>query len=117
MTGKPRGTLQKPAQKIREAGKFKPAVDQRTIAVGQGESGGLLAGSSNGFDAGQREMADSLGIKRVPAYKNKHAEENLMNCVPGLKSAGTSKRDHRGPSEHNCADQLADKGIDVDNLH
>lgn len=117
VTGKPKGTLQKLAQKIREAGKHKPAINQRTIAVGQDESGNLLAGSSNGFDAGQREMADKLGIRRVPTSKGLHAEENLMKCVTGLKSVGTSKRDPCGPSEHDCAGQLNSSGIDVDNIH
>ena len=116
VTGKVRGTLQRLAQMIREAGKHKPAVNQRTIAVGQDASGNLYAGSSNGFDAGQREMAEKLGIQRVPTSKNKHAEENLMRCVTNLKSVGTNKRDPCGPSEHDCAGQLKAAGIDVDNV-
>ena len=79
-------------------------------------NGALHAGSSNGFDAGQRAKADELGIKRVPTGKNKHAEENLMKCVRGLKSVGTSKRDPCGPGEHDCEGQLKNAGIDIDNI-
>lgn len=80
------------------------------------ESGGLHAGSSGGFDAGQRVMAEEMGIETVPTSKGKHAEENLMKCVSKLKSVGTSKRDPCGPDEHDCARQLREAGIDVDNL-
>lgn len=115
VTGKKIGHLQELAQLIREAGKHKASVNQRTIAVGMDDSGALHAGSSNGFDAGQRAMADRIGVIRVPTAGGKHAEENLIKCVPGLKSVGTSKRDPCGPSEHDCAGQLKAAGINVDN--
>jgi RHS repeat-associated protein len=116
VTGKPKGALQKLAKMIREAGKHKPAINQRVIAVGQNAAGVLFAGSSNGFDAGQRAMADKLGIQRVPSSTGNHAEENLVKCVPDLKSVGTSKREPCGPTEHNCAGKLAELKIDVDNV-
>lgn len=116
VTGKKRGYLQRIADMIRRAGKHPASRNQRTIAVGMDKNGGLHAGSSGGFDEGQRKMAERLGIPRVPTKKGKHAEENLMSCIEGLKSVGTSKRAPCGSDEHNCAKQLTDAGIDVDNL-
>lgn len=115
VTGMAQGTLQKLASQIREAGKHAISRTMRTIAVGMDAAGGLHAGSSNAFDAGQKAMADKMGITMVKTAKNKHAEENLIACVPGLKSVGTSKRDPCGPDEHDCASQLKEAGINVDN--
>ena len=44
-----------------------------------------------------------------------HAEENLMRNVNGLKRVGTS-RPPCGVDRNNCAGQLAERGIEVDNL-
>ena len=111
-----KGYLQGLAEKIRTSGKHKASINQRTIAVGRDSKGNLFAASSNGFDAGQRAMADALGIKRVPSKKGNHAEENLMDAIHDLKAVGTSKRDPCGPSEHDCAGQLEKRNIKVDNL-
>jgi RHS repeat-associated protein len=116
VTGRPKGELQKLASEIRAAGKHPITQNNRVIAVGMGPDGKLYAASSNGFDAGQRKKADELGIQRVPTKADKHAEESLVAAVPEVKSVGTSRRDPCGPDEHNCAKQLEDKGIDVDNL-
>jgi RHS repeat-associated protein len=109
-------TLKGYAKQIREAGDHPASVNQRTIAVGQDEAGNLTAGSSNGFDSGQREVADSLGIRRVPTLADQHAEENLLSENEGsmwpLKRVGTDARDPCGPTEHNCAQQLTDLGIE-----
>lgn len=78
--------------------------------------GNLYVGSSNGLDKGQRAVAKALGLKRVPTHKNHHAEENLLKNVPYLRRVGTSKRSPCGASEHNCAGQLSDRGILVDNI-
>jgi len=112
----PEGELQGKANEIREAGQHPAARNNRTIAVGEDANGNLHAGSSNGFDRGQREAADNLGVSRVPSRKGNHAEENLMDAVPDLKRVGTSKRNPCGPSEKNCAGQLKEKGIEVDNV-
>ncbi len=104
------------AKQIREAGDHPAAINQRTVAVGQDETGNLTAGSSNGFDAGQREMADSLGIRRVPSLADQHAEENLLSDNNGslwpLRRVGTDARTPCGLEEHNCAGQLDDLGIE-----
>ncbi len=103
------------AGEIRQAGTHPAAVNNRTIAVGENAQGQLFAGSSNGFDRGQRAAAQSRGVTCVSCKKGAHAEENLMREVPGLRRVGTSKRSPCGPSEHNCAGQLADRGIEVEN--
>ncbi|WJK43714.1 polymorphic toxin-type HINT domain-containing protein [Solwaraspora sp. WMMA2056] len=109
-------TLKGYAQQIREAGDHPAAVNQRVIAVGQDEAGNLVAGSSNGFDAGQAAAADALGIRRVPSRRGRHAEENLIADNDGsmwpLKRVGTDARTPCGPAEHNCARQLTDRGIE-----
>lgn len=74
--------------------------------------GGIYAGSSNGFDAGQRAMLGKLRIPRVPGSGNLHAEEELLDRVPNLRTVGTSKRRPCGPDEHNCSQQLTDAGVD-----
>jgi len=109
-------TLKGYAQQIREAGDHPAAVNQRVIAVGQDDAGNLVAGSSNGFDAGQAAAADTLGIRRVPSGRGRHAEENLIADNDGsmwpLKRVGTDARTPCGPTEHNCAQQLTDRGIE-----
>jgi RHS repeat-associated protein len=110
-----KGRLQGMADEIRSAGNHPAAKNHRVIAVGEDVNGNLFAGSSNGFDAGQRATANELGAKRVPSSKGLHAEENLMRNVNGLKKLGTSKRSPCGASEHNCAAQLSERGIEVDN--
>ncbi|WP_444923039.1 FG-GAP-like repeat-containing protein [Microbulbifer sp. DLAB2-AF] len=110
------GRLQGLAEEIRSSGNHAAPRNNRTIAVGEDVNGNLFAGSSNGFDAGQRAAADALGIKRVPSRRGTHAEEDLMHYVNGLKKVGTSKRSPCGASEHNCAAQLLKRGIEVDNL-
>ncbi|QWW19103.1 hypothetical protein I6B53_08240 [Schaalia sp. 19OD2882] len=105
--------LREMAEQIRlNAESFFPRV-RRTIAVGMDSKGGLWAGSSNGFDRGQAAMCDKLGIEIVPTMNGKHAEEELLNGVPDLVAVGTSNRMPCGPAEHDCAGQLADKGIQV----
>lgn len=86
-------------------------MNQRTIAVGADESGNLFAGPSNGFDRGQRQAADSLGVTRVPIRTvngvRQHAEENLLLSSHGIVRLGTSKRMPCGPKEHDWASRLA----------
>ena len=112
---KQRGKLQKLAAEIREGGS-EQARNRRVIAVGEDADGALHAGSSNGFDAGQRAAADRLGIQRVPSRRGAHAEEDLLREVPGLKRVGTSRRSPCGPGEHNCAGQLRAAGVEIDNI-
>lgn len=102
------------ADEIREAGSVQ-AWSRRTIAVGEDASGGLHAGSSNGFDAGQRAAADRLGVRRVPSHRGTHAEEDLLREVPDLRRVGTSRRAPCGPGEHDCAGQLQHADVEVDN--
>lgn len=108
------GRLQGMANDIREAGKVQ-ARSRRTIAVGEDATGKLYAGSSNGFDAGMRAVCDRLGISRVPSRLGCHAEEDLLRAIPGLKRIGTSKSAPCGPAGHNCASQLRDRGVEIDN--
>ena len=101
------------AADVREAGLHPAARNNRTIAIGVDENGQLWAGSSNGFDAGQRAALERLGIKRVPGSGALHAEEELLRGVPNLKEVGTSVRMPCGPTEHNCAAQLGNAGVKV----
>src|SRR5262249_43036206 len=80
------------ASKIRGAGRHPAARNNRVIAVGVDAQGKLVAGSSNGFDRGQRAAAEALGIECVPSKKACHAEENLMREVSTLQKVGTSRR-------------------------
>lgn len=109
-------TLKGYAQQIREAGLHPASVNERTIAVGQDAAGNLSAGSSNGFDAGQRAMADSLNIRRAPNLFGKHAEENLISDYEGklwpLERVGTDPQGPCGPTWHDCAGQLGNLGIE-----
>lgn len=70
-------TLKGYARQIREAASHPKAL-KRTIGVGQDSAGELTTGSSNGFDAGMRDKADELGIRRVPSPEDTHAEEDLI---------------------------------------
>lgn len=102
------------ASDIRTSGLHPAAVNQRTIAVGQDTSGNLYVGSSNGFDAGQREAIDTHGVQRVPGSGSLHAEEELLRAVPDLQRIGTSVRAPCGPGEHNCLQQLVDRGVTIE---
>jgi RHS repeat-associated protein len=102
------------ADEIRTSG-HPIAANRRTIAVGQDSLGNLHVGSSNRLDAGMRTSAERLGVNQVPSIRGLHAEEELMQAIPDLKAVGTSKRSPCGASEHNCAGQLADRGITVTN--
>jgi RHS repeat-associated protein len=113
--GSGRQSLTSLAGEVREAGGHPAAQNQRTIAVGENSEGELFAGSSNGFDRGQRQAAQARGVKCVSCKDGAHAEENLMWEVPDLKRVGTSRRSPCGPSEHNCAGQLAERGVQVEN--
>jgi hypothetical protein len=87
----------------------------RTIAVGEDASGKPYVASSNGLDAGQRAMAQELGLTIVKSAAGRHAEENLLDSVPDLIRVGTDKRYPCGSAEHNCLQQLRDRGIIIDN--
>ncbi len=102
------------ASEIRQAGLHPAARNQRTIAVGADESGRLFAGSSNGFDAGQRAAMERLGVSRVPGSASLHAEEELLRGVPTLSRVGTSVRTPCGPAEHNCLAQLVARGVGIE---
>lgn len=109
------GDLVAKAEKIRKAGTHPASRNQRTVAVGENSEGELFAGSSNGFDKGQRAAAEELGVKCVSCKKGQHAEENLLREVPDLKRVGTSSRAPCGAGEHNCRGQLLEKGVEIDN--
>ncbi|MDS4028672.1 MAG: RHS repeat-associated core domain-containing protein [Candidatus Contendobacter sp.] len=102
------------ADEIRNAG-HAIAANRRTIAVGEDAAGNLHVGSSNGLDRGMREAAEQLGVKQVPSQPGLHAEEELMDAISDLRRVGTSRRSPCGPGEHNCAQQLLDRGIEVTN--
>lgn len=107
--------LQGLAQEIRLAGTHPISRTRRTIAVGEDADGALFAGSSNGFDSGQRAAAARLGVTCVSCRAGSHAEENLIREVPNLRRVGTSSRSPCGAGEHNCAGQLRDRGIQIEN--
>jgi len=106
------------AEQIRTAGRPGAAVNQRTIAVGEDAAGNLYAGSSGGFDAGQRAAADALGLTRVPsrtvAGEAMHAEEDLVGAVPDPQRVRTSGGSPYGASAHIVASMLDDLGVTVD---
>jgi YD repeat-containing protein len=102
------------ANKVRMSGLHPAAVNERTIAVGANAEGKLFAGSSSGFDAGQRAALERLGISRVPGSSALHAEEELLRGVPDLQRIGTSLRAPCGPLEHNCLQQLIDRGVTIE---
>ena len=105
--------LKRAASEIREAGLHPAARNQRVIAVGVGRGRQIYAGSSNGFDAGQRAALARLGIKRVPGSGRLHAEEELLRAVPRLRRVATSRLAPCGPAKHNCAAQLKARGVKV----
>jgi len=92
------------------SGRHQPADDRRW----PDSEGGLFAGSSNGFDAGQRAALERLGITRVPGSGALHAEEELLQGVPGLGRVGTSGRSPCALDKHNCAQQLFGAGVQVE---
>ena len=105
------------ADEIRRASLHPAARHQRTIAVGVDHEGRLFAGSSSGFDRGQRAALERLGIHRVPGSGAMHAEEELLQSVPGLRRVGTSVRAPCGPTEHNCRLQLLQRRVELENDH
>ncbi len=102
------------ADEIRTSG-HPIAASRRTIAVGEDATGRLYVGSSNGLDSGMRDAARRLGVEPVPSRTDLHAEEELMEAIADLTRVGTSRRLPCGPDEHNCAQQLRDRGIKVTN--
>jgi hypothetical protein len=108
------GSLVEKAAAIRNAAAHPQARSRRTIAVGEDAEGRLHAGSSNGFDRGQRAAAESMGIRCVGCKAGAHAEENLLREVPELRRIGTSARSPCGPSEHNCEAQLLERGVEIE---
>jgi hypothetical protein len=108
-------TLRSLAEEVRTSGLHPLAVDKRTIAVGIDAEGNLFAGSSNGFDRGQSAALSRLGISKVTGSSKLHAEEELLRGVPNLKRVGTSVRMPCGASEHNCALQMSDRGVEMEN--
>lgn len=106
--------LKQLADRVRGAGLHPAAINQRAIAVGMDSQGNLFAGSSNGFDAGQRAVLEWLGIERVPGYGMLHAEEELMMQVPDLERIGVSGPPICGPESHNCMGQLAKLGVQIE---
>jgi hypothetical protein len=101
-TGGARMWLKEMADQVRMSGLHPAAINQRTIAVGMDSAGNLFAGSSNGFDAGQRTALEMLGISRVPGVGMLHAEEELVASVPDLERIGVSGPPICGPESHNC---------------
>jgi hypothetical protein len=100
------------AQFIRGAAETNQAAGQRTIAVAQAPDGSLYAGSSYGFDAGQKAMAQLLGINLIPTDRRLHAEENLIKFLKGnFCTVGTYQQAPCGPDRHDCAGQLTRLGI------
>lgn len=112
------------ARQVRTAGDHEAAINRRTFAVGEDSAGKLYVGSSNGFDKGQADMAEELGLTRVPSRRDKenggrrmHAEENLVAVVPDLKRMGTDVRmpcDGTRPRDHNCEGLLHSHGIEIE---
>ncbi|WP_156966825.1 hypothetical protein [Actinomyces israelii] len=112
------------ARQVRTAGDHEAAINRRTFAVGEDSAGKLYVGSSNEFDKGQADMAEELGLTRVPSRRDKenggrrmHAEENLVAVVPDLKRMGTDVRmpcDGTRPRDHNCEGLLHSHGIEIE---
>lgn len=114
------GELTSLAQQISEGGDHFFARVMRTVAVGRDSEGRLFAASSNGLDAGQQAKALELGVTPLNSStvhvdgKNLHAEEVLLHHVEGLTEVGTWRRAPCGPDEHNCHQQLIDRGIKIE---
>jgi hypothetical protein len=102
------------AEEISNAG-HPVASRMRTIAVGEDSAGNLYVGSSNGLDRGMQEAAKSLNVSRVPDRPGLHAEEELLQAVPDLRRVGTFRRTPCGGAEHDCTQQLLDRGVEVTN--
>ncbi|WP_217602150.1 RHS repeat-associated core domain-containing protein [Chitinophaga sp. GbtcB8] len=108
------------AKDISDSGDHFFSQKLRTVAVGQDADGKLFAASSNGLDAGQRAKAIELGVTPLNSStvmvdgKNLHAEEVLLKEVDDLKAVGTWKRAPCGADEHNCLQQLIDKGVKIE---
>ena len=112
------------ARQVRTAGDHEAAINRRTFAVGEDSAGKLYVGSSNGFDKKQADMAEELGLTRVPSRRDKenggrrmHAEENLVAAVPDLKRKGTDVRmpcDGTRPRDHNCEGLPHSHGIEIE---
>jgi hypothetical protein len=104
------------ARQIREAGNSSQARNQRVFAVGQDGLGNLTAASSDGWDAGQRDMLKTLnenlkfGIRRVASIADNDAEENLIadnqNTLSPLERVGTDPQLPCGPEQRDCAGQM-----------
>ena len=107
----PPGALQKMAERVRSAAAHPQAASRRTVAVGQRVNGQRVVSSSNGLDKGQRAAAKQAGLTVIPSKKGNHAEENIMEAHDDVTHIGTSKRDACGPGEHDCAGQMAERGI------
>ena len=107
---KSNGGLKAAARQIREAGTHPASRNQRVIAVGEDAKGRIFAGSSGGFDKGQRAAANALGIQRVPTRAGRHAEENLLDAVLDLRRVGT---DALEPCPR-CLPQLIERGVKID---
>jgi RHS repeat-associated protein len=102
------------AEQVRLGASHPAAKNQRVIAIGEDSQGGLHAGSSAGFDAGQRAVLRLLGIGRVPAIPGYHAEEEVLTAVPDLLRIGISGQPPCGPEIHDCLQQLTDAGVEID---
>jgi RHS repeat-associated protein len=111
----PKGELQDAAAAVRTAANHPAAANQRTVAVGQRQNGERVVSSSNGLDPGQKKKAAELGLTVVSSKVDHHAEENLMKAHDDLTSIGTSARQPCGADEHNCAAQMAERGIENNN--
>jgi hypothetical protein len=107
-------SLRSLASDVRDAAKDRLARNMRVFAVGVDASGKPYVGSSNGFDPGQKEMADRLNITRVPSSRGNHAEENLLKADVGIMKVGTWHRMPCGPMEHDCLKQLISRGVEVE---
>jgi len=103
------------AGQIHKSGGHPATRNQRVMAVGRSRSGNVYVGSNAGFDRGQREAADRLGVIRVPTHGGMHAEENLVLSVPDLTEVGTARLYPCGPDQHDCQGLLTRGGIKIVN--
>jgi RHS repeat-associated protein len=82
---------------------------------GKTKIGFYVANSQFGLDEGQKAMAIKLGVNIIESTGDNHAEENLLREVK-MKLVGTYARLPCGPEEHDCAKQLAQVGVQCDDL-
>jgi RHS repeat-associated protein len=114
------GKLTEFAKQIAESGDHFLSRELRTVAVGEDSMRNLYAASSNGLDAGQQAKALELGVTPLNTStmhidgQNLHAEEVLLHNVDNLEAVGTWKRTPCGEVEHNCAQQLSNRGVKVE---